>query len=327
MRKKLLVIGFHQKEEFRVLDPYAEAIWLDEVESGALDGLLPSVGCVLVTFWPKELTTQRLATMSKLEFIQSGLAGVNQIPFRSLSPKVVVCSNAGAYSEEVAEYAWALVLAAAKRVTKYDRALRRAGFVRPPTPFLGKEARLLRGKTLGILGYGGIGRSVAKLGAAFGMKVLAYSRQDVGEDGVTGFMGRDGLRAMLPRCDFLVLAIPLTKSTAGMLGREELELMRKDAVVANVGRAEIIDQSALYEHLVKNEEFVYATDVWWARDGQESYSPELAFLELDNFVGTPHAAGPTAAAGGAPLRLAMENIGRFLKGEQPRNVVRREEYL
>ncbi len=327
LRKKLLVIGFHQKEEFKVPDPYAEAVWLDEVGSSALDGLLMSVECVLVNFWPKELTPQRVSTMSKLEFIQSGLAGVNQIPFRSLSPKVVVCSNAGAYSEEVAEYAWALVLAAAKRVAKYDRALREEGFVRPPTPFLGKEARILRGKTLGVLGYGGIGRSVARLGTAFGMKVVVYSRQDVGQDGVTDFRGRDGLRAMLPRCDVLVLALPLTKSTAGMVGREELELMREDAVMANVARAEIVDQRALYEHLVKNQEFVYATDVWWARDGQESYVPELPFLKLDNFVGTPHAAGPTAAVGGAPLRLAIENIERFLKGERPRNVVRREEYL
>ena len=328
MRKRLLVIGSaYPKEEFDFLGRYAETHWLDEMDGEGLESLLPTIDCVLVNFWPSELGPERLAKMSRLAFVQSGLAGVNQIPLRNLGEGVVVCSNAGAYSDEVGEYAWGLLLAAAKKIVKYDRAVRTKGFARPPTPLLGREVMTLKGRTLGVMGYGGIGRSVADIGRAFGMRIMVYSRREVNEEGVAAFRGERGLGQMLPQCDVLVLALPLTKSTTGMLGKDELELMKRDSVIVNIARAEIVDRRALYNHLVRNGQFIFATDVWWSKDGQESYAPELPFLELDNFIGTPHASGPSAVVGGRPLRFALENIERFLKGEQPRNVVRREEYV
>jgi glycerate dehydrogenase len=220
-----------------------------------------------------------------------------------------------------------MVLAAAKRIVKYDRAIKSKAFARPHTIKLGNEVMNLKGGTLGIIGYGGIGRSVAGFGKAFRMRILAYSRREVDEDGVTAFAGVPGLRRMLPQCDVVVLAIPLTKSTSLMLGEEEFGLMKRDAVLVNVARAELVDAQALYQHLVENKDFVYATDVWWSEDGRESYSPELPFLELDNFIGTPHASGPSALVGGGPLRHALANVERFLRGEQPKNVVRRDEYV
>jgi glycerate dehydrogenase len=210
---------------------------------------------------------------------------------------------------------------------RYDSAIKGRRFARPPAAQLGREVKVLNGRTLGIIGYGGIGRSVAGFGKAFQMRILAFSRGEIDEQGVTTFRGSDGLREMLPECDVLVLAVPLTKTTSRMLGKEEFNLMKRDAVVVNVARAEIVEEEALYQHLVENREFVYATDVWWSKDGLESYDPEIPFLELDNFIGTPHASGPSAIEGGVPLRNALENIERFLKGEQPKNVVMREDYV
>jgi glycerate dehydrogenase len=327
VRKRLLVSGIHPKKEFEALNEYAETYWLDELDEKGLEALLPSIDCMLVNLWPKALGPEMLLKMSRLSFVQSGLAGVNQIPFRDLGEGVVVSSNAGGYSNEVGEYAWGILLAAAKKIVKYDRAIRGDGFVRPPTAQLGNEVVNLKGKTLGIIGYGGIGRSVAGFGKAFRMKVLAFTRREIDEEGVTTFRGASGMTRMLPQCDFLVLALPLTKSTSRMLGREELRMMKRDAILVNVARADIVDEQAMYQQLVENRDFIFATDVWWSKDGHESYSPELPFLELDNFIGTPHASGPSALVGGGPLRHALENVELFLKGERPKNVVRRDEYV
>ena len=112
-----------------------------------------------------------------------------------------------------------------------------------------------------------------------------------------------------------------------MIAKEELASMKKGAMLVNVARAEIVDQEALYAHLLKNEEFVYATDVWWTKDGKEMYPPELPFFDLRNFIGTPHVSGPSAAASGGPLRNSLENISRYIRGEKVGNVVDPEDYL
>ena len=103
-------------------------------------------------------------------------------------------------------------------------------------------------------------------------------------------------------------------------------MMKREAILANVGRAEVVDEGAVYRHLVANRKFIYATDVWWTKDGKELYAPELPFLELENFIGTPHVSGPSAAVTSAPQRRAVKNVLRFLGGEEPLNMVDRSEY-
>jgi len=303
---------------------------LSELKDAELDALLPSVDCLLVQLWPGRLDRARVARMARLSLVQSGLAGVNHVPFGALSAGVVVCSNAGGYSDEVAEFAWGLLLSAAKRIVRLDAAMRRKGFVRPPTPELGREVLVLKGRTLGVIGYGGIGRGVARIGRAFGMEVAALSRRPAGDGevpGVTVLQGREGLERVLRDSDALVLAVPLTRSTRGMIGAAELSMMKRDSVLVNVARAEVVDEDAIYERLVANAGFCYATDVWWAGEsGEETYSPRRPLLELGNFVGTPHASGPSAVAGRGPLRAAVENLLRYLRGEEVFNVVDRSEY-
>jgi phosphoglycerate dehydrogenase-like enzyme len=324
-RRVLIATSYFEKEEFHPLEPYAELYWLDQMGEQELEGLLPTVDCLYVQLWPGKLDKDRLSKMTNLSFVQSGLAGVNHVPFGSLSEGVTVSSNAGGYSEEVGEFAWGLLLSAAKRIVKLDFAMKQKQFARTPTMQLGKEVKVLQGKTLGIAGYGGIGRYVAKIGRAFGMEIIVYSRSEPG-DGMKYFQGKEGLERMLPKCDALVLALPLTNTTRHILGASELGLMKREAVLVNIARGEIVDQDALYQHLSKNKEFVYATDVWWYKDGQESYSPDLQFQGLENFIGTPHASGPSAVVGNGPHRHAVRNILRFLKGETPINVVDRREY-
>ena len=328
MRKRLLVSGIYPKKEFEVLNRYADTYWLDELDEKRLEALLPSIDAVLVHFWPKELGPERLRKMSRLSFVPVGPGGRKPDPFRDLGESVVVSSNAGGYSEEVGEYAWGILLAAAKRIVKYDRAIKSKGFPRPSTAQLGREVMILKGRTLGIIGYGGIGGSIARFGKAFQMKILVYSRREIDEEGVAAYRGEAELRRMLPKCDFMVLALPLTKSTSRMLGREELGMMNADAVFVNIARAEIVDEQALYQHLVKNRDFVYAAQTCGGRRMVISRSLTRAALSP---AGQLHRDAARIGAQRPGRRRATEAHARehqrFLKGERPENIVRGDAYV
>ena len=317
--------GPYTRDELGVLSAYAKLHWLREMTSQELEGVLPEVDCLFVHSWPPELGPEKVRMMRNLSFVQSGLAGVNHIPFGEIGKGVIICSNAGGYSDEVGEFAWALILAASKGIVRSHRRAKEAGYGSAPLE-LGKKIVVLRGKVLGILGYGGIGNSVAKVGRSLGMKVVVLTRNGGDEEGITTVSGADGLKTIVTESDVIVLALPLTNSTRGMMGRNEFSLMKKNAILVNVARAEIVDGRAIYEHLSANKDFVYATDVWWMKDGKEAYPPDLPFFDLENFVGTPHIAGPSAVVGGGPMRNAVENLLRFLKGEKVKNVVDRSDY-
>ncbi|MDG7005807.1 MAG: hydroxyacid dehydrogenase [Nitrososphaerota archaeon] len=326
-RPNLLVTGAPPKDRLEALAPHASLVWLDELKGGELDAALPLVDCILVqTWWPEALTPERVAEMSRLRFVQSGMAGVNHIPFKHLGKRVTVCSNAGGFSVGVAEFAMTLVMAAAKRVVTLDRSMRSGEFDPARVGTLFREVVILRGRTLGVLGYGGIGKAVGSIASALGMNVVAYSRSGKA-DRVQVLSGSEGLTRVLGTSDAVVVALPLSKLTVGLVGRPELGAMKRDAVLVNVARAEIVDEEAVYEHLVRNPGFTYATDVWQIVRGKETYSSKFPFLKLRNFIGTPHVAGGSAALTGEPLKAAVENLSRYLKGETPQNVVDPSEYI
>ena len=310
----------------RALSKYVRVYSSTALDEAALNQLLPSIDILLVFFWPSFLTPENLSRMSNLRLIQSILAGVNHIPFAQLDKKVVVCSNAGAYSDEVAEYAWSLLLSAAKRIVDFHNAVKTDQWTLRRT--LGrKEVTILEEKTLGILGYGGIGSAVARIGKGFRVNIYAFSREPVREKGVRSFRGDKGLSRVLAESDAVIISLPLTKFTNKIVDADKLATMKKDAILVNIARGELVDETALYEHLKKNPDFRYATDVWWYRDGRESLKTVNPFFELSNFIGTPHVSGPSGLATGKPAKFAVENVVRFLRGLKPRNMVNPAEYL
>ncbi len=326
-RAKLLVAQTaNRREEFVPLARYADIYWLDDMDEQEQARVLPSIDCVYSHGWPKALDA-KVSSMKSLRLFQAGNAGVNSIRFDLLGEDVVVCSNAGSYSDEVAEFAIGLMLAAGKSIVKFDRQLRAGVYARQRLDDLGRQVAFLRGKTLGIVGYGGIGRSTGRLARPFGMKVLAFGRHPVKERWVKRVKGKGGLTRLLRESDVVVLAVPLTNATRGLIGGEELAAMRPGATLVNVARGEVVQKEAIYDHLVKNPGFVYATDVWWPdKHGVESFSPDLPFLELENFIGTPHASGPSAIISGTVGKGVVENLTRYFKGRPLRNVVDRSEY-
>jgi phosphoglycerate dehydrogenase-like enzyme len=327
-KPNLLVTNSRVAGRLDNLSSHAKVYWLDDLDDKELGRLLPLIDAVLVQMgWPDSLTPERISRMSRLRFIQSGWAGVNHIPFRHLGKRVIVSSNAGGFSVGVAEFALALVLAAAKRVVKLDRVLRTGEFYPAQVDDLAREVVQLRGRTLGILGYGGIGRMVGSMGRALGMNLVAFSRRPSSQGDVQVLHGGEGLRKVLKTCDAVVIALPLSKLTVGLIGSAELEAMKGDAILVNVARAEIVDEEALYHHLLKYPGFTYATDVWQLKRGKETYSSKFPFLKLSNFIGTPHVAGGSSALTGEPGKAAVENLVRYLGGEAPKNVVDPLEYI
>jgi phosphoglycerate dehydrogenase-like enzyme len=215
----------------------------------------------------------------------------------------------------------ALLLAAAKDVVMRTEEIRRGIFDQ------GVMNKVLAGSTVLLLGMGGIGAEVARLCKAFGMHTIGLSRSrprdpDVDEAGTIG-----EVRGFLPRADFVVLALPLTRETAGLVDRAFLAAMKSDAVLVNIARGKIILEDDLFEHLRTHPGFRAALDVWWTypdtKQGRPFHRP---FHELPNVLMTPHVANAIPSQRRVAMEAALDNVLRFLRGETPRNIVRREEY-
>jgi phosphoglycerate dehydrogenase-like enzyme len=197
---------------------------------------------------------------------------------------------------QVAEMAAALLLAAAKRVVPMDRDLRKgdwsARYERSPVV-------MLEGKTAVVLGYGAIGRRVARLCRGLGMAVEAIRRGPIPDDEAEGpdsVRSVSDLADVLPGADALIISLPLTDETTGLIGERELALMPDHAILVNVGRGPIVDESALYGALSEERLGSAGLDVWYNYPTDEASRADTSpsscpFGELDNVVLSPHRAG------------------------------------
>ncbi|MDA4128718.1 MAG: hypothetical protein OK422_04625 [Thaumarchaeota archaeon] len=298
-----------------------------KLDERSLLKILPNVDALVVFFWPGFLTSENLARMKRLRFIQSVLVGVNHFPYHDLRAGIVIASNAGAYSLEVGEHAWALLLAAAKKVVADSKRLADGAISFAEFSGEARDIVVLKGKTLGIIGYGGIGATVAGYARAFGMNVLAYGRNKRRIRGVEYLRGSKGLASLLKQSDAILLSVPLNRSTQHLIGKRQLAIMKKHTILVNVARGDLVDQEALYGHLTANPRFTYATDVFWAKSGRESLETDYKFQALPNFIGTPHMSGPTGIVSGTPATSAVDNVLRFFTGKRPKNLVDRSDYL
>ena len=201
----------------------------------------------------------------------------------------------------VAEMTMTLYLAASKRLLPIDNTMREGNWQPRYLDEATRSVSAYRSTAL-ILGYGAIGREVAKRCQAFGMRVMAtrftVTEPETDELG-TEVYPADALYDLLPQTDALFIALPLTPETGGLIGEEELALLHEQAVVVNVGRGPVIDQEALYEALKEKRIYGAGIDVWYhyPSSPEERFNTPPAdypFHELDNIVMSPHRASNTS---------------------------------
>ncbi|MCA8959720.1 MAG: hydroxyacid dehydrogenase [Planctomycetes bacterium] len=227
-----------------------------------------------------------------------------------------------------AELAMALLLAAAKDVVPLDRRLR-TGDWRPR--YEGNAGLLLEGKRGLVLGYGAIGRRVARSCVAFGMDVIAVNREGRSESPpeCTLVAARE-LDSLWPSSSFVVVCLPLTPNTEGLLGAAPIDALPDDAVIVNIGRGPIIDERALFEALRDGRLGAAGLDVWYRYPETEearvgTLPSAFPFHELDNVVLSPHRGGHTEAMERLRAEHLAESLNAAARGEPmpwPVNVAR-----
>jgi glyoxylate reductase len=280
-------------------------------EASTADGLL--------TLLTDRVDEAMLSRAPRLRVVSNMATGFDNVDVEACSRHgVVVTRTPGVLSETTADFAFALMLAAARRIVEAD------GYVRSgkwktwgPEAFLGHD---VHGATLGIVGMGGIGREVAKRARGFGMTVLYNSRTprpDLEEDLGMTFVPLDEL---LKRSDFVTLHAPLTPETRHLISERELRAMKESAVLVNTARGPLVDQPALYRAL--NERWIAAA----ALDVTDP-EPILAddpLLALNNVVIAPHIASASVATRSKMAMLAAEQLVSALAGNVPQNAVNPE---
>lgn len=299
----------------------ARLSFLVDMPTGLREQMLIDADVLLSWNLLKELNLGGFGLLKNVRLIQLLSAGADHVPFSELRQDIIVAGNVGAYAEPMAEHVLAMTLALAKNLFREHENLARGAFNQSGLN------RMLAGSVAGILGFGGIGRATARLMRSMGMRIYAVNTSGRTEEPVD-FIGtlRD-LQHVLPLSDVVVVSLPLTKATRGLIGKRELEWMKPGAILINVARGDIIDEGALYAHLTSHPDFTAGIDAWWVepfRYGE--FRTNYPFLRLPNVLGSPHNSAMVPGITGIGVRRAVENVKRFLKGEPIVGVVRREDY-
>jgi glyoxylate reductase len=223
---------------------------------------------------------------------------------------IAVCNTPGVLDETTADLAFLLMLAAARLAHEAEadlRADRWHGW--GINQYLGRD---VHGATLGLVGYGRIGRAVARRAGGFGMSVLHHTRTDTGEPGHV-----PDLHRLLADADIVSLHVPLTDATRGLIGQAELAAMRPHAVLVNTARGPVVDEEALADALTDGTIFAAGIDVF---EREPEVHPKL--LAAPRTVLFPHIGSASVATRTRMAQVACEGVVAVLAGESPPNLVR-----
>jgi glyoxylate reductase len=249
-----------------------------------------------------------LDSLPDLKFVSSMSVGVDHIDVQALSERGIPLGNTpGVLVDTTADTAFALLLAAARRVTEADRFLRQGQWTPAnawaPDFFTGKD---VSGATIGIIGLGEIGEAVARRAAGFGMRVLAWNRSPRSVPGIDMV----GLDELLQRSDFVSVHVALTPQTRNLLDADRIALMKPGAVLVNTARGGIVDEHALAAALTGGGLSAAGIDVF----EREPVPADNPLLGLSNVVATPHIGSATTRTRARMADMAVDNIIAALEG-------------
>ena len=276
------------------------------------DGLL----CLLTDKVDSEVMD---AAGPNLKVISNYAVGFDNIDVEAATERGIVVTNTpGVLTETTADLAWALLMAVARRIVEADKFTRAGKFKGwSPTLLLGTD---VYGKTLGIIGFGRIGRAVARRAKGFDMRVLYYDVERAPEEVERELNAQYvDLETLLKESDYISIHTPLTPETRHMIGERELRMMKPTAYLINTARGPIVDEAALVRALKEGWIKGAALDVF---ENEPELTPGLA--ELDNVVLAPHIGSASTETRSKMADMAVDNLLSVLRGERPENIVNPE---
>ena len=292
---------------------FPQHTFLDAWDRDTLRRLLPEADVAFTPFVDRDV----FASASRLRWVQSPAAGVGSLMFPELlASPVVITSARGIRARSIAEHVLGVTIALARAM---PAALRAQTAHRWAQEELETEARTLQGQRMGIVGLGAIGLELVKIAAPFGFRISAIRRR-AGEpppDGVEAVWTPDRLPDLLSQSDVVVLAAPHTPETKRLIGRAQLDRMKRGALLVNIARGKLVDDEAVIDALRDGRLGGAALDVF----SQEPLDPSSPYWDLPNVIITPHTSGAMQDYWTPLVALFSDNLRRFEKGEPLLNVV------
>jgi len=274
----------------------------------------------LASLLTDKIDAEVFAAAPNLKIIAQLAVGYDNIDIKEATKRGIYVTNTpGVLTETTADFAWALLMAVARRVVEADKYIRSGKWEVGwhPTMILGRD---VYGATLGIVGVGRIGAAVAKRATGFDMRTLYYDvmrRPDL--EKTLGLEFAD-LDTLLQKSDFVSIHVPLMKKTYHLIDEQKLKLMKKTACLINNSRGPIVDEKALYKALTEGWIAGAALDVF----EHEPASVDNPLLKLDNVVVAPHISSSSHETRSRMAEMVAENLIAFFEGRIPPNLVNRE---
>ncbi|MBA7694117.1 Hydroxypyruvate reductase [subsurface metagenome] len=302
-----------------ILKREAEVIYLPQLLKQTLLDTIREAHAVVVRI--AKVNRDLLEQAKNLLVIAKHGVGYDNIDVEAATQKrIPVVNTPEANIESVAEHNLGLMLSLSKKICISDRALRQGRFGRRED-YTGIE---LKDKKLGIIGLGRIGSETAHIcKVAFNMDIIVYDPYVPKEKtDRLGYTKTEKLNDLLQESDYVIICVPLTKETINLITAKELSLMKAKAFLINNSRGGIIDEAALYDHLIKGKIAGAALDVF----AHEPPPSDYPLLSLDNFIATPHIGGMTTESMRRMATTLAEDILRVFRGERPKYLVNPQVY-
>jgi D-3-phosphoglycerate dehydrogenase len=274
---------------------------------------LAADGCEIIIAEMEPVSEQVMDAAGNLRLVASARANPVNVDMAAAAARGITVLHApGRNSRSVAELTIGLMITLARQVVRADAFIRDGQWRAEHRwwPHLAFQGPILGGHTLGLVGYGAVGRQVARRVQAFDMEILIY---DPYVKSVEPFVQSVSLQTLLRQSDFVSLHALVTEETTGMIGAEELALMKPTAYLINTARAALVNEEALYQTLVTECIAGAALDVFW----REPLPSDSRWLTMTNVILTPHLGGASPDTTQSHSIMMLEDIERFLKGQRP----------
>jgi len=281
-------------------------LWLEKDREAALSRLAPAIKAIAATSHMALVDAALMRRLPQLQIVASFGVGYDHVDVKwAADHGIVVTHTPGVLDEEVADIAFGLMIGAVRQLPQAERYLRAGRWLQGPFPL----SASLRGRTIGVLGLGRIGKVIARRAIAFGLEVVYHGRRP---QAGAPYLYYPTLIGMARACDILIVAAPGGSETKNIVDAKVLEALGPDGVLINISRGSLVDEPALIEALQQRKIYAAGLDVF----ADEPHTP-AALLALDNAVLLPHVGSASHRTRQAMSDLVVANLYSWIDGKGP----------